>query len=127
MAKIRLCRVYGWVTFRGNVGLGKIELGRWIDVSHRVGRLMSYCILPLSGIPISCTTVQRLTKLEKKTDEWKSKMEQYDQEITNKMENVKSSIIPESTFSDIPKQYVLDLEKEDEKFYEQFNKAIDDP
>ena len=43
-------------------------------------------------------------------------MEQYDQEITNKMENVKSSIIPESTFSDIPKQYVLELEKEDEEF-----------
>ena len=37
---------YDWVTFRGNVGLGKIELGRWIGVSHRVGRLMSYWILP---------------------------------------------------------------------------------
>ena len=42
---------------------------------------MSYWILPSSGIPISCTTVQRLTELEKKTDEWISKMEQYDHEV----------------------------------------------
>ena len=117
---------YDWVTFRSNAGLGKAELGRWIGVSHRVGQLMSYWILPSSGIPISCTTVQRLTELEKKTDEWKSKMEQYDHEVISKVENARNAIIPESTINDISNQYLLDLEKEDEEFYEQFNKAIDD-
>jgi hypothetical protein len=56
---------YDWVAFRSNAGLGETELGKWHAVSHRVGRLMSYSILPLSGNPISATTVQRLTN-----DEW---------------------------------------------------------
>ena len=53
-----------WVTFRSNAGLGKIELGRWLGVSHRIGQLMSYWILPKSGRPVSCVTVQHVTYLE---------------------------------------------------------------
>ena len=30
---------YDWVTFRSNAGLGEVQLGRWLGVSHRVGRL----------------------------------------------------------------------------------------
>jgi hypothetical protein len=44
---------YDWVLFRSNAGLGEVEIARWIGVSHRVGRLMSYWLLPESGIPIS--------------------------------------------------------------------------
>jgi hypothetical protein len=36
-----------------------------------VGKLMSYWVLPELWIAISCTTVQRLTHLEKQTDEYK--------------------------------------------------------
>ena len=54
---------WDWVWFRANVGLGETELGKWCGVSHRVGPLMSYWILPASGIPISCTTVQKVTQL----------------------------------------------------------------
>jgi hypothetical protein len=43
-------KFYDWVMFRTNAGLGEAALGRWIGVSHRVGRLMSYGILPESGI-----------------------------------------------------------------------------
>ena len=57
---------YDWITFRSNGELGKPELGRWLGVSHRVGQLMSYWLLPKSGIPLSCSIVQRLTQLEKK-------------------------------------------------------------
>jgi hypothetical protein len=35
---------YDWVVFRTNAGLGEAELGKWLGVSHRVGRLMSYWI-----------------------------------------------------------------------------------
>ena len=59
------------MAFRSDAGLGLVELGRWLGVSHRVGQLMSYWIIPTSGIPISCTTVQKLTELEKQTDEGK--------------------------------------------------------
>jgi hypothetical protein len=44
---------YDWVLYRGNAGLGEVELARWFGVSHRVGRLMSYWLLPESEIPIS--------------------------------------------------------------------------
>ena len=55
---------YDWVTFKQDSGLGKIYIGRWLGVSHKTGQLMSYWILPQSGIPISCVTVLRLTNLE---------------------------------------------------------------
>ena len=55
---------YDWVVFRNNAGVGPSQIGRWLGVSHKVGQLMSYWILPVSGIPISCVTVQRLTNLE---------------------------------------------------------------
>jgi hypothetical protein len=44
---------YDWIYYRSNAGLGEVEIARWLGVSHRVGRLMSYWILPESGIPIS--------------------------------------------------------------------------
>ena len=59
---------YDWVVFRSEAGLGPIELGRWLGVSHRIGQQMSYWILPRSGIPISVVTVQRLTNLEQSTN-----------------------------------------------------------
>jgi hypothetical protein len=68
---------YEWVTFRQNAGLGPLEIGRWLGVSHRVGQLMSYWILPKSGIPISCSTVQRLTDLEKQKMEFKERMQEF--------------------------------------------------
>ena len=46
---------YDWVTFKSNGGAGGAEIGIWLGVSHRVGPLMSYWILPKSVIPISCT------------------------------------------------------------------------
>ena len=61
---------YDWVTFWANAGLRELELGRWLGVSHRVGKLLSYWILPKSLIPISCTTVQWLTQLEKQQSEF---------------------------------------------------------
>lgn len=69
---------YDWVTFRSNAGLGEVQLGRWLGVSHRVGRWMSYWILPDSAIPVSATTVQRLTNDERSTDEMKLQMNKYE-------------------------------------------------
>jgi hypothetical protein len=61
--------IYDWVAYKTNDGVASPELGQWLGVSHRVGPLMSYWILPQSGIPISCTTVQRVANLEQQTDE----------------------------------------------------------
>ena len=62
---------YDWVVFRQNAGMGETEIGRWLGVSHKIGQLMSYWVLPESGIPISVTTIQRMTHLEKQTIAYK--------------------------------------------------------
>ena len=85
---------YDWVVFRQNAGVGEAQLGRWLGVSHRVGQLMSYWILPISGIPISCVTVQRLTNLEQQTDVWKERMREYDSKIKNRLK-IKNSSVPQ--------------------------------
>ena len=54
---------YDWVIFRTNAGLGRTEIVIWLGVSHKVGQLISYCILLESSIPIPCTTVKILTAL----------------------------------------------------------------
>ena len=42
---------------------------------------MSYWILPESGIPISCTTVQPMYHIDKQTDENKQRMQSFDEKI----------------------------------------------
>ena len=83
---------YDWVTYRPNAGLGESCIGRWIGVSHKIGQLMSYWIMPVSGIPVSCTTVQRLTTLEKQTDEWKQRMSEYDEKLGKRLKVVDEDI-----------------------------------
>ena len=65
---------YDFVQYGSNAGLDTPRLGRCLGVSHRVGKLMSYWILPQSGTPISVTTVQRVTNLENQTDEMKKRI-----------------------------------------------------
>ena len=119
---------YDWVTFRNNAGLGCSEIGRWLGVSHRVGQLMSYWILPASGIPISCTTVQQVTEAEKKTDEFKEKMGKFNLKIKTRIgDNVKNAKIPLYELDKISPGSMIDLEREDDTFYNEFTKAINVP
>ena len=56
--------LYDWVLYKNNAGYSETKIGRMLGISHQVGPLMSYWILPLSCHVISCTTVQRLTLLD---------------------------------------------------------------
>jgi hypothetical protein len=114
--------IYDWVLFKTNAGVAPPELGRWLGVSHRVGRIMSYLILPPSGIPISCNTVQRLTNLEQQTDEWKQRMTTFNDELEAKFQT-SSSDISNST-RDIPQDLLLDLDGEDQDVIQEFNRVI---
>ena len=119
---------YDWVMFRNNAGLGNSEIGRWLGVSHRVGQLMSYWVLPASGIPISCTTVQLVTEMEKGTDEFKEKMEQYTAKVNTRIgDHVQNINVPDSELNQVPHEYLIDIEQEDEAFYNEFAKVINDP
>jgi hypothetical protein len=115
---------YDWVTFRSNAGLGEVQLGRWLGVSHRVGRLISYWILPDSAIPISATTVQRLTNDERSTDEVKRQMSEYEDKVKTTFEARSSDIA--NTIRGVELSKIIDNENEDEGFYQEFTRVIDD-
>ena len=73
---------YDHVTYKENAKLGMTAIGRWIEVSNRVGRLMSHWILNQKGTMISRTTVQRLASIEKETDKVKASVSEFDIEIS---------------------------------------------
>jgi hypothetical protein len=85
---------------------------------------MSYWILTEHGNVISCTTVQRLTNLEKKTDEWKNRMHSYDTKIESRL-NVKDDDIT-SKILDVNQWNKLSLTDIDDDFIAEFNKVIND-
>ena len=72
---------YDYVVYKPNAGVGAPEIGRWLGVAHRVGPDMSYWVLPNSGIPIACTTVQRITNLEKQQNVWKKWIGEFNDRI----------------------------------------------
>ena len=87
---------------------------------------MSYWILPVSIITISCTTVQRVTHLEKQTDEYKKRMSDFHNKLEGKLK-VESAKIPDSAVQDITSPMLLSLENEDDGFHDEFNQVIKDP
>jgi hypothetical protein len=116
--------IYDWVIHKTNAGVAPPELGRWLGVSHRVGQLMSYWILPPSGIPISCTTVQRLTQVEQQTDEWRQRMNKFTENLKDKFQTSSADVTSSTT--DVPTNRILVLEHKDKEFLEDFNQFIDD-
>ena len=79
---------YDRVWYKEDAGLGETKIGRFLGPSHKVGSLMSYWVLPKIGIPISRTTVQRVTHLETQTDANRKRFEHYDTAITERFHEV---------------------------------------
>ena len=82
---------FGWydrVWYKEDAGLGETKIGRFLGPSHKVGSLMSYWVLPKSGIPISRTTVQRVTHLETQIDANKKRFKHYDKDINERFHEV---------------------------------------
>ena len=85
---------YDWCWYNDNAGFGEMKLGRWLGVSHRVGSLMSYWVLTQKGNVISRTTVSRVTNLEMQIHSTKSRLQEFDTAITDRL-NDKAHIIIE--------------------------------
>ena len=82
---------FGWydrVWYKEDAGLGETKLGRFLGTSHKVISLMSHWVLPKNGIPISRTTVQRVTYLEMQTDANKKRFDHYDKSINERFHQV---------------------------------------
>ena len=115
---------YGWVTYHKNEGLGELSIGRWSGVSHKVGQSMSYWILPVLGIVISCTTVQRLTRSEKVAYEWKAIKSDYDTKIYERLDVKNSDLTKQS--QGIEQWNKLSMAEEDPGFLEELIRVISD-
>ena len=59
-------------------------MGIFLGMSHHVGSLTSYWVLPVSEIPITRTTVQRVTKLESATNQNQKRFEVYNKRIADR-------------------------------------------
>jgi hypothetical protein len=116
---------YDWVWYKDNAGIGENKIGRWLGVSHRVGNLMSYWILTITGHVISRTTVQCITNLELTTDEVKSSCKDYDQRVAERMKD-QNHIIQEEGGFQLQDWNELPVE-EDPDFIDEFQNVISDP
>ena len=82
---------------------------------------MSCWILAQSGIPMSVTTVQRVTNSEKQTNEMKNCMEDFQHSVQSKWNARTSTIeLPQSDQQNVPS-----LENEDEEFTNKFERVIE--
>ena len=59
-------------------------MARFLGIFCEVRSLMSYWVFPASGIPMSRTTVQRVTNLESLTDQCKKIFYVYDKRIAER-------------------------------------------
>ena len=116
---------YDRVWFKEDAGLGETKLGRFLGVSHTVGSLMSYWVLPVSGVPIARTTVQRITNLEAQTAQCKRRFDAYDKHIAERFnEEFITPNLAECEW-DKPKMETWEaLAGDDEIFYEEFARVI---
>ena len=72
---------YDWVVFKEDAGVSNATIGRFLGIASGIGSLMSYWVLPPTGIPEVRSTVQRLTQLEMQTDAMKQRMIDYESKI----------------------------------------------
>ena len=114
---------YDLVWYKEDAGLGEVQLGQFLDVLHGTGSLMSYWVLPILGIPISRTTVQRMTELEKSTDVNKSRIIKYDASIA---ERFKEERLGKSGDKPDPADWSQLIES-DPDFAEEFARTFDNP
>jgi hypothetical protein len=113
---------YDWVIYRSNAGLGEPSVGRWLGVSHKVGQMMSYWVLPMSAIPISCVNVQRMTEEEQRKDEYKEAISEYNEGLKRRLEAKDI----DANVTDVPDWNRLSMDESDPDFNEEFNKVISD-
>ena len=113
---------YDWVWFKENAGLDVPKLGRFLGIASSSSNMMTFHILPESGIPVQAGTVQRVTEPEKQTDAVKERMKVFTDKIADKFKEGRLSLDGDSK----PKlEDWADLLEEDEQFAEEFNRLFD--
>ena len=113
---------YDWVWYKENAGLDVPRLGRFLGIANSSSNLLTFSILPESGIPIQAGTVQRVTEPEKGTDATKERMKSYSDKIAGKFKE-KRLLVDSSTGSDLEEW--SDLLEDDRDSADEFNRLFD--
>ena len=106
--------------YKSNTGVNPPELGRRIGVSHCTCPFLSYWILPALGIPISCSTVQYLTNLEKQTGEVKEKMKAFTEKVNDKLDAASTNVTTPTSATNT----ILSLQDESYDFIQEYTNVI---
>ena len=114
---------YSWVWFKENAGLSVPKIGRFLGVAESASNIMSFYILPESGVPVVAGTVQRITYLEQQTDAVKERMKAYSNCISLKFKEGRLSRDGERPNL----AEWQDLLEKDPDFAEEFNRLFDNP
>ena len=114
---------YDKVWYVDNAGLGPELPGRWLGVSHRTGRLMTYHILTQKGSVVSRSTVQRVTELEQQEKNTQETFVKFDVEIHRRL---KCDDRGYEGSKPNPSDWT-DLLEEDPDFKEEFQRIFDNP
>ena len=73
---------YDYVLVHENAGVGEQILCRWLGISHRVGSQLTYYVIKSNRQVISRSSVQRLSKVERSTEKYKTLCKQFDESLT---------------------------------------------
>ena len=98
------------------------RLGRFLGVANSFSNILTFHILPKSGIVIQAGTVQRVTEPEKQTDSVQERMKEYSNKIADKFKEGRlqgdSNVKPDL-------EEWSDLLESDPDFAEEFNCIYD--
>jgi hypothetical protein len=81
----RLFGFYDYVVYRDNAGLSESKIGWWLGVAKNVGTMLTFYVLTQTGQVVSRSSVERVKEIDKRTDEMKRKLEEFDVEIKQRL------------------------------------------
>ncbi len=110
---------YDPVYFADNCGSAPAQLGRWLGISSRTGRLMTYHILNQNAKVVSRSTVQRIPNLELQTASVTSMLNEFDKAISERLKSPLRNMLGDKPD---PEAWA-DLMEEDADFQEEFDKV----
>jgi hypothetical protein len=86
------------------------HISHWIGVTHRVGQAMCYWVLPESGIPITRSIIQAVSREEIQTDEVKSLLLLADLSVQEKLTHSPGNPLPFTLYREDQEDDLLDDE-----------------
>ena len=82
---------YDWVWYKENAGLDVPRIGKFLGITNSSSNILTFYILPESGIPIQAGTVQRVTEPEKNTESVKERMKSHSDRMAVKFKEKRLS------------------------------------